>query len=66
MTRGPEIPERMRVVLMQRCGLGWRVGIGTVTAGEIETGGEAHADERSARKAALALSDSLDLMVLRT
>ena len=38
---------------------------GTVIAGTIEDGGDAHPDERAARRAALALSDRLDLMVLR-
>lgn len=67
MSAGPQIPdvERARVVLMQRHGLGWRVGVGTVTAGAIEGEATSHATDRSAEAAALTLSDELDLMVLR-
>jgi hypothetical protein len=62
---GPDIPERMAVVLMQREGIGWRVGVGSILAAEIDGPSEAFADELAARAAALELSDRLDLMVLR-
>lgn len=68
MTCGPEIPERerVRVVLMQRTGLGWCVGIGFMVSGRIDEDRMAFLTEREARGAALALSDLRDLMVVRS
>lgn len=68
MTRGVEIPHRetIQVVLMLRTGLGWTVGVGGLLAGRIERDHMGFANERDARVAALALSDRLDLFVVRS
>ena len=58
--------ERLEAVLMIREGLGWSVGVGCLVAGRIERERTGHVAEQEAQEAALALSDRVDLIVVRS
>lgn len=68
MTALKPIPTRedMQAVLMIRTGLGWTVGVGGVLAGTITSRARRCLDDKEATAAAVALSDELDLMALRS
>ena len=62
-----QIPTRAAVqaVIIERVGLGWRVGVAPIATGLPDGTGEPHLSERDAEAAGLALADRLDLMALR-
>lgn len=56
--------ERVRVAVMVRDGLGWRVGLASATLGPLAAS-EAHMTERAAVEAVAALADAHDVMAVR-
>ena len=57
--------DRLEVVLIERDGLGWAVGIGRLMARGIERDRTAFIMEREAIAAACQLADACDMMLLR-
>ena len=62
------IPDRVKVqaVILERHGLGWRVGIGSLVVGQIEREPMNFMRERDAIAAAQALADAHDVMAVRS
>ncbi|PZU77749.1 MAG: hypothetical protein DI530_12215 [Sphingomonas sp.] len=67
MTALVQVPDRDRleVVLIERAGLGWAVGIGRLMARGIERDRTAFLMEREAIGAARRLADAGDMLLLR-
>ena len=57
--------DRLEVVLIERAGLGWAVGIGRLMARGIERDRTAFLMEREAIGAARQLADARDMLLLR-
>jgi hypothetical protein len=57
--------DRLEVVLIERTGLGWAVGIGRLMARGIERDRTAYLMEREAIGAARQLADAGDMLLLR-
>lgn len=67
MTAMLRLPHRdtLLAVLVQRVGLGWRVGIGPIAAGRPDEDHGAYTDERQAERVAIRLADERDLIVVQ-
>ncbi|WP_267395558.1 MULTISPECIES: hypothetical protein [unclassified Sphingomonas] len=63
----PKIPHRhqLDVVLMERRGGGWGVGVGPIALGYITRRLESHRTEMEAERAAIDMADALDMLAVR-
>lgn len=66
MTAMVRIPARetMQAAILERAGLGWRLGVGRIVTGRIDRLVSCHLSEREAEKAAFDLADRDDLILV--